>query len=193
VLPIRILICGAPHPHCSIFAGAVGPMPIPIRGRPSHQQLLRSASLYVLGERLKRLGAPLEEWLAQTAEDLALTIISAVSVIDFEAIVIDAAFPRQLRARLVAATRAPLVGYDMQGISPFSIIEGSIGSGPEKSAAPACRCSPISRRTARCCSRILVPSLREGDSGWGCQDDRVVIQGCKRSGVWHADPASHRL
>jgi predicted NBD/HSP70 family sugar kinase len=134
------------YPGRSRYAGAVGPMPIPIRGRPGHQQLLRSASLYVLGERLKalggdptaltrdpdnwgELGAPLEDWLSQTAEDLALTIVSAVSVIDFEAIVIDGAFPRQLRARLVAATRAALANFDMQGVSPFSVVEGSIGSG----------------------------------------------------------------
>jgi len=134
------------YPGRSRYAGAVGPMPMPVRGKSGYQQLLRSASIYVLGERLKalgkdpailtrdpdnwgELGEPLDIWLAETAEDLALTIISAVSVIDFEAIVIDGAFPQPLRRRLVEATRAALVAFDMQGVSPFSVVEGSIGSG----------------------------------------------------------------
>ena len=134
------------YPGRSRYAGAIGPMPIPGPGRTGHQQLLRSASLYVLGERLAaagqdpaaltrdpdhwgNFGAPLETWLAQTAEDLALTITAAVSVVDFEAIVIDGAFPTDLRRRLVEATRTALSGFDMQGIAPFTVVEGSIGSG----------------------------------------------------------------
>jgi predicted NBD/HSP70 family sugar kinase len=134
------------YPGRSRYAGAIGPMPVPARHGGGHQQLLRSASLYVLGERLKAagtdpslltrdpdhwvdLGDVLEDWLAETATDLALTIASAVSVIDFETIVIDGAFPRPVRRRLVEAVRRALGAFDMQGIAPFSIVEGSIGSG----------------------------------------------------------------
>jgi predicted NBD/HSP70 family sugar kinase len=134
------------YPGRSRYAGAIGPMPIPVRGKPGFQQVLRSASLYVLGEKLTamggdpavltrdpdnwgEIGAPLEDWLDSTARDLALTIVSAVSVIDFETIVIDGAFPTSLRRRLVEATRLAIGGFDMQGVSPFSVVEGSIGSG----------------------------------------------------------------
>ena len=134
------------YPGRSRYAGAIGPMPIPVRGGTGHQQLLRSASLYVLGERLAAaggdpsvltrdpdnwgdIGAPLDAWVAETAADLALTITAAVSIIDFEAVVIDGAFPVTLRRRLVEATRAALGGFDMQGVAPFSVVEGSIGSG----------------------------------------------------------------
>lgn len=133
------------HPGRSRYAGAVGPMPIPTPGRPGFEQLIRQASLYVLGERLAAaggdprvlsrdpdhwgdLGAPLDAWLDETAAALALTITSAVSVIDFESIVIDGAFPREIRARLVDAVRRALTSFDMQGIAPFSVLEGSIGS-----------------------------------------------------------------
>jgi predicted NBD/HSP70 family sugar kinase len=133
------------YPGASRYAGAIGPMPVPANGRSGHQQLLRSASLYVLAGQLAAaggdpavltrdpdhwgdLGAPLDAWLAQTARDLALTIVASLSVIDFEAIVIDGAFPRTLRQRLVAATRLALGDFDMQGIAPFTVVEGSIGS-----------------------------------------------------------------
>src|SRR6185437_13217834 len=43
------------YPGRSRYAGAVGPMPMPVRGKSGYQQLLRSASIYVLGERLKAL------------------------------------------------------------------------------------------------------------------------------------------
>jgi predicted NBD/HSP70 family sugar kinase len=133
------------YPGPSRYAGAIGPMPVPANGRGGHQQLLRSTSLYVLAAQLAAaggdpavltrdpdnwgdLGAPLDDWLAQTARDLALTIVASLSVIDFEAIVIDGAFPKVLRQRLVEATRQALGNFDMQGIAPFTVVEGSIGS-----------------------------------------------------------------
>ena len=42
------------YPGRNRYAGAIGPMPIPIAGKPGFQQVLRSASLYVLGEEARR-------------------------------------------------------------------------------------------------------------------------------------------
>jgi predicted NBD/HSP70 family sugar kinase len=121
-------------------------MPIPVRGQlGEYEQVIRSASLYTLGERLRAagedpavlsrnpddwgdLGAPLDAWLTDAARALALTIVSAVSIIDFESIVIDGAMPLAVRRDLVDRTRAEVERFDRQGLAPFEILEGSIGS-----------------------------------------------------------------
>jgi predicted NBD/HSP70 family sugar kinase len=112
----------------------------------AYQQVLRTASIHTLGEMLRAagrdpavlarnpddwgdLGAPLERWISDAARALALTIIAAVSIIDFETIVIDGAFPLAVRRRLVEMTRTELAAFDQQGVAPFDVVEGSIGSG----------------------------------------------------------------
>ena len=56
-------------------------------------------------------------------------MVSAVSVIDFQAMVIDGAFPADVRRALVARTDERLGAFDRQGLSPVAVAEGSIGSG----------------------------------------------------------------
>ena len=142
-----VVLNGHLHPGRAGYAGAIGPVPIPVWDRPGqYQQLLRSASIYVLGEALKargedpgvlardptdwgELGEPLDDWIAAAAESLALTVIAAVSIMDFETVIIDGAFPASVRRRIVEGTRARAMGFDLQGLAPFSIVEGSIGSG----------------------------------------------------------------
>lgn len=141
-----VVLNGHLYPGRAGYAGAIGPMPVAVRDKPGQsQQLLRSASIYVLAEALKakgidpavlardpndwgELGSPLDQWIEASADSLAQTIVSAVSVIDFETIVIDGAFPLAVRKRLVEATRGRVQNFDLQGLVPFSIIEGSIGS-----------------------------------------------------------------
>lgn len=127
------------------YGGAIGPLPVPA---PSggFQQLLRSASIYVLADRLTaagqdpstlwrdpgdwgEIGPLLDEWIADAAQSLALAAISAVSIIDFRTIVIDGAFPAGIRQSLVQATREATLGFDLQGLAPFTIAEGTIGFG----------------------------------------------------------------
>lgn len=127
------------------YGGAIGPLPIPTPDG-GFQQILRSASIYVLAERLKAagtdprvlwrdpgewgdLGPPLDDWIAEAAKSLAIAAVSAVSIIDFRTIVIDGAFPPPVRRRLVEATRLAVTGFDLQGLAPFSIAEGTIGFG----------------------------------------------------------------
>ena len=50
-----------------------------------------------------------------------------MSIIDFEAIIIDGAFPAGIRARLTAAAAAKLQQLDLQGLTPADVLEGSIG------------------------------------------------------------------
>lgn len=134
------------YPGRTGYGGAVGPMPIPDPLRlGQYQQVLRTASIFVLGEALRAagrdpavlaidpddwgdLGKPLDDWIDAAGRALALTIVSAVSVIDFETIVIDGAFPLSVRRRLVDAARAEIAQFDLQGVAPFNVVEGSIGS-----------------------------------------------------------------
>lgn len=127
-------------------AGAIGSLPI-ARLEPSGitaQQLIRNASLYVLENRVRAagkdpsglwkspedwpdLGAELDQWVDDTADGLAILAASAMSIIDFEAIVIDGAFPAAIRTRLRAAAEAKLHLLDLQGLTPAQVLEGSIG------------------------------------------------------------------
>lgn len=124
-------------------AGAIGPMPMP-DGAGGTSQLLHHASIYTLERALKEGGRDparlwgfpqdwsgfedlLSPWLAHAARNLALSAVAMCSVIDFEAVLIDGAFPDQVRARLVEATRAAFLEIDRQGISPPRIESGSVG------------------------------------------------------------------
>lgn len=124
-------------------AGALGPLPV--RNRSGQiRQLIEVASIFVLENRLRELGidprplwysasgwtdfgAPLEQWITDSADALAQAIIASASVIDFPAAIIDGGFPDWVRARIVAATRAALERYDLQGIITPEIIEGKVG------------------------------------------------------------------
>jgi predicted NBD/HSP70 family sugar kinase len=125
------------------YAGAMGPLPIYVQGQKP-QQLLHHASLYVLENQLQAAGldpmllanspddwtgieTQLDAWLNQTATSLAYACAASMSVIDFEAIIIDGAMPTYVRADLVARTRLALKALDIRGLPPFTIEEGSIG------------------------------------------------------------------
>lgn len=140
-----VVLNGHLFPGRTGYGGAVGPLPVPAAGG-GFQQILRSASIYVLADKLTAagkdprvlwrdpgewgdLGAPLDDWIADAAQSLAIATVSAVSIIDFRTIVIDGAFPPAVRQALVAATRAATDGFDLQGLAPFSIAEGTIGFG----------------------------------------------------------------
>jgi predicted NBD/HSP70 family sugar kinase len=111
----------------------------------SAQQLIRSASIYVLEKKLAargidpmllwqgsndwaEFGQPLDDWIDEAAAGLANAALSAVAVLDCEAVIIDGAVPPAVRSRLVAATREEIGSLDRQGLSPFVVAEGTIGS-----------------------------------------------------------------
>ena len=125
-------------------AGALGSMPVSGEGTLG-VQLIRSASLYRLEQLIGNqgrdpsmlwnvpqdwgeIGQPLDLWIKDSASHLAQAIVASVSVVDFEAAIIDAACPPDVRARLVQETNKQVALLDQQGLSPFAIVEGTIGS-----------------------------------------------------------------
>jgi predicted NBD/HSP70 family sugar kinase len=134
-------------------AGAFGSMPAPSPcasdvGIPTikkSEQLIRSASLYRLERSLAAAGCDpglifkspvqwpamgqlLDDWIDEAAGGLAHSIVAAVSVIDFSAAIIDGWFPIDVRRRLVDRVREKVAEIDLRGLSPFDVIEGSVGA-----------------------------------------------------------------
>jgi predicted NBD/HSP70 family sugar kinase len=142
-----IALNGSVFPGRSGNAGALGSMPIMRReenGEISLQQLIRTASIYRLERRLIAAGRrgtdiwlspgawsnfeePLEAWIMEAAEALAQAIAALLAVIDFEAIIIDGAFPVDVRRRLVERTNERWARMDRQGLTDAVVVEGSIG------------------------------------------------------------------
>lgn len=125
-------------------AGAFGSLPArDAEGR--ERQLIDVASLFLLEEALaaagagpgrlwerpddwEDLGAPLRAWEAATGAAVARAAVAACAVIDFEAVLIDGAFPAPVRARVVAAARGALAGLDRRGLAPIRVEEGRVGA-----------------------------------------------------------------
>jgi predicted NBD/HSP70 family sugar kinase/biotin operon repressor len=144
-----VVLNGSLYPGRRGYAGAIAALPIPMidgEGRLGSAQMLRSASTSTLERRIKLAGGdprPVWEspddwsaiegavggWIEEAAGALALMAVSAVSVIDFQAIVIDGAFPPAIRSRIVKAVNDKVERFDRQGLVPVEIVEGSIGSG----------------------------------------------------------------
>ena len=139
-----IVINGHVLPGKAGYAGAIGSLPLSAPDG-TFRQLIHKASLFVLENRLQaagldhmvlarspddwgNIGSELDVWLEQTAKFLAHAAVAAMSVIDFEAIIIDGAMPADVRRKLVEKTRAALKQQDLRGLPKFSIEEGSIGS-----------------------------------------------------------------
>jgi predicted NBD/HSP70 family sugar kinase len=149
-LPLTALVLnGHLFPGRTHNAGALGSMPapgsLPRRGSRS-RQLMNVASIYVLERKLVAqgrdasvlwrspddwgddLGSALDEWIEEVATALAFSIVAAVAVIDVETVIIDGAFPVSVRHRILERTRSALTGVNQEGLSPFKLVEGSIGS-----------------------------------------------------------------
>ena len=130
-------------------AGALGSMPAPdtkLNGAGRTPQLMNVASIYVLERKLiaqgknpevlwlspddwgDDLGSALEEWIGEVAESLAISIVAAVAVIDVETVIIDGAFPEFVRKAIIARTQDCLARVNRQGLSPFRLVEGTIGN-----------------------------------------------------------------
>ena len=126
-------------------AGAIGPMPI-MNSDGEVTTLIDNASIYTLEMRLRAngftlshqwsepedwhsIGPLLDEWIEDTARHLAWAIVASSSVIDFQAAVIDGAFPSDIRQKMVDAIRLEIEKLDTRGISEIGILEGMVGRG----------------------------------------------------------------
>jgi predicted NBD/HSP70 family sugar kinase len=113
---------------------------------PRAPQLMNVASIYVLERKLiaegrdasvlwqspddwgTDLGPALDEWIEEVANSVAYSIVAAIAVIDVETVIIDGAFPVSVRRRIIEQTRVALARVNQQGLSPFVLVEGTIGN-----------------------------------------------------------------
>ncbi len=124
-------------------AGALGSLRS-IGPNGESMQLVDMASIHQLEQRLRevdldtrqlwtdpdswqQLSRYVDPWLGQTAQELAKAALSTCSVIDFEAILIDGAFPEPIRDALVDRVRRYVSTQDTRGLIPPLIASGSIG------------------------------------------------------------------
>jgi predicted NBD/HSP70 family sugar kinase len=142
-----VVLDGSLYPGRAGYAGSFGSILVPDSDSPekSTQSLIRRASIYILENQLKDqgkdpsmlrdspdgwngLGPTLNAWIEQATDSLSMAIGSAISVIDFEAVLIDGAFPNSVRSALVERTREKFRQMEIQGVAPVEIVEGQIGS-----------------------------------------------------------------
>jgi predicted NBD/HSP70 family sugar kinase len=126
-------------------AAALGSMPISMPGREEPSQLIACASFYQLERRLEAAGLDpssmwrtpdawddygevLERWIEEASCALAQASISAMSVIDVAAVVIDGAMPISVRQQISHRVAAQIETLDRRGLSDIRILEGVIGA-----------------------------------------------------------------
>lgn len=140
-------------------AAGVGPMPVP--GPDGRMRRLMSvASLSVLAEAIEATGASadqlwespdswdvaeavLDRWIDGAAEGLASAILSAATLLEMQAVLIDGWMPRSVRAEMVRRTEAAFYRLDLSGVEPPAIREGSVGAEARALGAAAI---PLSQR-----------------------------------------------
>ncbi len=137
-------------------AGALGSLPS-VSPLGESKQLVDLASIHLLEARLAEVDIDpaiiwktpqdwsgiaryVDLWLGQTAQELAKACLATCSVIDFEAILIDGAFPEDIRQDLVARVQRYMVNQDTRGLLPPPIESGSIGG---NARAVGAACGPI--------------------------------------------------
>ncbi len=141
-----VVLNGSLYPGRTGYAGAFGSVLVPdSSGGRAPQSLIRCASLYLLENMMRsegkdasilwrssddwsEAGSTLDGWIEQATDNLSVAIVSAVSVIDFEAVVIDGAFPKSVRSAVVEKTCEKFGRVETQGVAPVDIVEGMIGS-----------------------------------------------------------------
>ena len=123
-------------------AGAIGSMPAPGAGATG-EQLIHRASLLQLERLMEQTGLDLvtvtrdrptpaaeavfARWMETAVPALVRAILSAISVIDFEAVVIDGRLPPQWRRMLTAKVAKGFGEQNLSGLLPAQITTGSIG------------------------------------------------------------------
>ncbi len=79
-------------------------------------------------EKWDELGPLLEKWIDDTANYLALAALTCCAIIDFQAIIIDGAFPPHIRAKLREKTEQAFHKQNLKGIQMPKILAGNIGN-----------------------------------------------------------------
>jgi predicted NBD/HSP70 family sugar kinase len=140
-------------------AAGVGPMPVP---GPDGQmrRLLDVASMSALADAMEAAGEPsahlwespehwtvspgvLSGWIDSAAGGLASAILSASTLMELEAVIIDGWMPPAVRAEVTKRTEAAFHRLDLAGIDPPQIREGTVGAEARALGAAAI---PLSQR-----------------------------------------------
>lgn len=126
-------------------AGAFGSLPM-TDGHGRQRQLIDLCSIHLLEHSAAAAGidpealcadpldwSGLEEivsgWIDEISPALARSVVTIAAVIDIQAVLIDGAFPAEVRSRLVDSVSAALLSADHRGIIVPAILSGSIGAG----------------------------------------------------------------
>ena len=139
-----VVIDGRLYRGKQLNAGALGSMPMDEAGgggRP--RQLIHRASVidleralaaggFDVSEMLSPEGAPeadgiFDAWLQRAVSALSRAVVSAMSVVDFEEVVIDGLLRPDWRRRVVEGVAGAYGRFDCAGLSPIEVATGSIG------------------------------------------------------------------
>ncbi|MCY4350026.1 MAG: ROK family transcriptional regulator [Thiotrichales bacterium] len=139
-----VVINGRLYRGEQVNAGALGSMPMVASdsdGRP--RQLIHEASVidleralaaagFDVAEMFSPNGAPdvdeiFEAWSRRAVEGLSRAVVSAMSVVDFEEVVIDGLLRPDWCRRVVDGVTRAYRRFDCTGLSPIEIATGSIG------------------------------------------------------------------
>ena len=137
-----VVLNGSVFPGQRGNAGGFGPMRVP--EQEGGNRLLDHASLVTLERVIAASGhkklsinqnpeawdeyrSLVDDWILRAARNLAHSIVSAQSVLDFEAVVVDGALPVNVKQRLVKEIATQLATMDLQGVVFPKIEAGKIG------------------------------------------------------------------
>ena len=139
-----VVIDGRLHRGEQLNAGALGSMPMDETGDDGRPlQLIHQASVIDLERALAAAGfdaaemlsphvapgadAVFDAWLRRAVDALSRAVVSAMSVVDFEEVVIDGLLRLAWRRRVVDGLARAYGRFDCTGLSPIEIGTGSIG------------------------------------------------------------------
>lgn len=137
-----IVLNGSVFPGSRRNSGGFGPMRVP--EQIGGNRLVDHASLVVLERSIAARGGDpfaiyaedsdwseyeplLSDWISKAAINLSHAIVSSLSVLDFDAAVIDGAFPNDVKKRLVSEVRRQLSQTDLQGVHYLDVEPGQVG------------------------------------------------------------------
>jgi predicted NBD/HSP70 family sugar kinase len=140
-------------------AAGVGPLPVQsLENRL--ERLFAAASMSRLADAMEAAGEPsdylwerpdhwtvspqiLSDWMDSAANGLAWAALTAATLLEIEAVMIDGWMPAEVRAEITKRTQAALLALDLDGIDPPVIREGTLGPDARALGAAAI---PLSQR-----------------------------------------------
>lgn len=137
-----VVLNGSVFPGRRGNAGGFGPMRVP--EQEGGNRLVDHASLVVLERSVAAAGGDpfeiydehsdwtnyepfVQTWISRAGRNLAHAIVSALSMMDFEAVVIDGAIPTEIKTRLVNEVVDQLEKADLQGVHMPKVEAGELG------------------------------------------------------------------